>query len=176
MGLFTFFPKVNYKVNDYDYLRAIDITTTYKIKNFFKNYRGINYRPYVIKDGENPYNVSQTFYGTPDYDWIILLANDIYNIYDEWPKDSLTFEKYIIEKYGSISAASSTIKYYYDADGDIIDLTTYNSLTSSQKNSESILQYEQRLNDNKSIIRVINASLVSTIRSELNTLNIKPIT
>lgn len=175
MGIFNLFPKTNYKIDDYNYLRAIDITANYKIKDILKNFNGINYRSYVVKDGEHPYNVSQIFYGDPTYDWLILLANDIQNVYDEWPKDSVTFEKYIIEKYGSLSAASSTIKYYYDSDKDIIDLTTYNSLSSSEKSSESVYQWEQRMNDNKRIIRVINQSLLSSIQSQLNALNIKPI-
>jgi hypothetical protein len=173
--LFTLYPKVNFKVNNYDFIRAIDITTTYKIKDFFKNYPGISYQAYAIKDGERPDSVSFKFYNRPDFDWIILLANDIYNIYDEWPKDSLTLENYIIDKYGSIANAQGQVKYYYDADKDIIDATTYTSLPASQRSLETVYQYEIRQNDTKRIIRIISPSLTSAIQSSLYSLNINPI-
>lgn len=175
MNLFSFYPKTNFKLDDYDSVRAIDITSSVRIKTFLKQYRGISYFPYVIKDGERPDTVSYNVYGEPSYDWLILLSNDMYSIYDDWPKDSETFRNYIIEKYGSINVASSTIKYYYDANNNIIDLTTYNSLSAAQRKSESELQYEQRLNINKSKIKVVNPKHIGTIQTQLNSILIQPI-
>lgn len=175
MNIFSYYPKVNYAINSFDKVRAIDINSSLKIKNFIKNYRGISYFPYVIQDGERPDNVSNKIYGNPYYDWLILLVNDMYSIYDDWPKNSAEFERYIIEKYGSISAASSAIKYYYDASKNIVDLTTYNSLSSANRQSESVLAWEQRMNDRKKIIRVIPQTMVTRIQSDLSTLNIKPV-
>ena len=79
MSIFQFYPKVAYKVDNVDYIKAIDITTSIKIKDFFKTYRGISFNPYVVKDGERPDYVSFKAYGTPMYDWIVLLVNEIYN-------------------------------------------------------------------------------------------------
>lgn len=175
MNIFSFYPKVNYSVNDFDKIRAIDINASLKLRDYIKNYRGIKYLPYVVQDGERPDNVSYNNYQDPSYDWLILLVNDIYNIYDEWPKSSQELERHIIAKYGSISAASSTIKYYYDADRNIIDLTTFNSLPVSSRTSESILQWEQRMNDKKKIIKVPSLQSIGQIQSELNVLNLKPV-
>ena len=36
MSIYTFYPKISYKVDDYDSLRAIDITSSLKIKDYFK--------------------------------------------------------------------------------------------------------------------------------------------
>ena len=76
---------------------------------------------------------------------------------------------------GSISAASSEIKYYYDADGDIIDLTTYNSLSTSQRKLESAFDYEQRININKSKIKVVQPRHIGAIESQLNAQLVQPI-
>lgn len=175
MSLFVNFPKINFKVDDYNSIRAVDITTSIRIKKFLKEYRGIRYNPYIIRDGERPDTVSFKIYQNPNYDWLVMLVNDIYSVYDDWPKDQETFKKYIIEKYGSITAASSEIKYYYDAQKTIIDFETYHTLPSTQRSSESCLQYEQRLNDNKSRIRVIQPGLIGTIQTQLNSELISPI-
>jgi hypothetical protein len=174
MSIFNNYLKVNYKIDEYDYLTAIDITSTYKIRKILNSYRGISYQPYVIQDGERPDNVSQKLYGNPNYDWIILFINEIHSIYDEWPRDRETLKKYIIEKYGSLSIAGSTIKYYYDANKNIIDLTTYNSLPVSQRSLENAYEYELRENTNKSIIKVSSLSVAKSIETDLRTLNLKP--
>jgi hypothetical protein len=176
MSIFNLYPKVAYQVDNYDTIRAIDITTSVRIKDFFKNYRGISYRPYVIQDGERPDNIAHKFYGDATLDWMILLANDMYNIYEDWPKDSTQFNDYIIEKYGNLSSATGTIKYYYDKDNNIIDQTTYSNLAvDKQGAAESVYQWEARKNINKSKIRLVSPSIVSTIQSDLKSLLYKPI-
>jgi hypothetical protein len=172
MNLFTLYPKINYDINSFDQVRAIDIQASFKIRDYIKNYRGIAYQPYVVQDGERPDNVSFKLYGNSRYDWLILLVNDMYSIYDDWPRQSQELERYIIEKYGSISNASSTVKYYYDANKNIIDLTTYNSLPAANRSFESVLAWEQRMNDRKRIIKVVPGITINQLQSELNNLGL----
>lgn len=174
MNLFQAYRKVPYKIDDYNSILSVDIRQQIKIKDILKNL-GVSYYPYVIKDGERPDNVSMTFYSTPSFDWLILMVNDMFNIYDDWPKDQETFNRYIIEKYGSISAASSEVKYYYDSKNNIIDLTTYNSLPASQRKLESAYEYEYRANINKSKIKIIPSAYIGLIQSQLNVLRMAPI-
>lgn len=173
--MFNVYPKVNFKVNDYDYVRAIDLSYVVKIKDQLKTYRGINYFPYTIQDGERPDSVSSKFFNTPNLDWLILILNNMHSVYDDWPKDSVTMENYIVAKYGSITEANSIVKYYYDKDGDVIDQTTYNSLPSTQRSLETNYQYEYRLNLNKSRIKMISESAANKIQSDLTNLSLIPI-
>jgi hypothetical protein len=173
--MFNLYPKINFNVNEFDRVRAVDITNSFKLKKILKDTNGIRYFPYVVGDGERPDNVSYKFYKDPSYDWIILLSNDMYNIYDDWPKDSQTFKNYIEEKYGSLSSAMSEIKYYYDENGNIIDLITYNSLSATKRRFETVYEYEQRKNTQKSIIKLISSNVIGSIQSQLNALNIKPV-
>ena len=175
MSIFTLYPKISYKLNEYDYLRAIDITQSVKIKNLLKDYRGISFNPYIVRDGERPDYVAYKFYGDSNLDWVILLSNEIYNIYDEWPRNNVDFEDYLIEKYGSIATTLSTVQYYYNSTKDIIDVTTYNALSVSQRSSETIYEYELRANNNKSKIKLIRPSIIGAIQSELRSLLYKPV-
>lgn len=45
-----------------------------------------NFEDYLIVQGEKPDDVSQKFYGTPDYWWLVLLCNNIIDTENEWPK------------------------------------------------------------------------------------------
>jgi hypothetical protein len=173
--MFNLYPKINFKVNDYDIVRAIDLSFTFKVGEQLKSYKGISYYSYTIQDGERPDSVSTKFYNTPNFDWIILLVNNMYNVYEDWPKDTLTLERYIIEKYGSISNANTTVKYYYDADGDIIDSRTYNALPASQRSLETALQYENRINILKSRIRIAPINVANKIFNDLNNLSLVPV-
>lgn len=176
MSIFSFYPKVSYKVNDYDYFKAIDLTTSIRIKDYFKNYRGILYTPYVVKDGERPDNVAYKFYGDPNLDWVVLLSNEMYNVYEDWPLSSIQFENYIIDKYGSISYAMSTTKYHYDRDRNIVDETAFNALSPSEQGPiETVYQWENRKNINKSKIKLVKQDFVGSLQSDLKSLLFKPV-
>jgi hypothetical protein len=175
MSIFTNYPKVRYKIDDHNYLKAIDITVVSQIKNYLKEFRGITYNPYVIQDGENPDYVSYKLYGSPEYDWIILLTNNMYNIYDDWPKNSEQFRNYLIEKYGSLEYSMQNIKYYYDTYGNIIDVIEWTQLSSSKRRSETIYEWELRKNINKSKIKIMQKSSLGALDSGLKSIILKPV-
>lgn len=56
---------------------------------------------YSIIGDERPDNVAEKVYSDASMDWIILLSNNILNVYDEWPMTQESFDKYLLEKYGS---------------------------------------------------------------------------
>ena len=175
MSIFTYYPKIAYKVDDYNFLKAIDINVVTKLKDFLTQYRGISYQPYVVADGESPDFISYKFYEDPGYDWIIMLTNNVHSIYDDWPRNSETFKEYIIYKYGSLQNAMSTTKNYYDADRNIIDVQEYTSLPSNRRNLETVYEYELQLNINKSRIKILNRSAINAVESGLRSILSKPI-
>ncbi len=160
---FSVYPKVAYKVDEFDYIKAIDITSSIKIKKYISSYKGITYTPYIVKNGERPDAVSYKLYGKEKYDWILLLVNDIDNIYEDWSKSDSDMIDYITEKYGSMTYATSAIKHYYDTYGNIIDQTTYFALPQGEKRVETYYEYEVRKNYEKAQIKTISPSLINTI-------------
>ena len=175
MSIFAYYPKIAYKIDDYNYLKAIDINVVSKVKDYITQYRSIGYTPYVVQDGESPDYISYKFYGNPGYDWIIMLTNNVHSMYDDWPRNSETFRQYIIEKYGSLETALSTTKYYYDSNRNIIDVLEYTSLPSNSRSLETVYEYELELNTNKSRIKILNPNMVSTLESGLRSILSKPI-
>lgn len=80
-----------------------------RVKNLFK--RGelrsdifVNlafFNKYSIVGEESPDEVSLKLYDTEEYDWVILLANNIINVRDEWPLSNDSLYNYLIDVYGS---------------------------------------------------------------------------
>ena len=137
------------------------------------------YYPYRVKDGERPDIISFQKYGTVAYAYLIMLVNDIYDPLFDWPLSSQQFEKYLVNKYGSVSSAMGTVKYYYQiiraevartgtseripAVKFIVDQTTYDALDTGDRTTQSQYECEDELNDNKRDIKLIDASFIQDI-------------
>ena len=138
-----------------------------------------DYYPYRVKDGERLDILSFQKYGTVAYAYLIMLINDIYDPLFDWPLSSQQFEKYLTNKYGRVSAAMGTTKYYYQiiraevartgiseripAVKFIVDQTTYDALGTGDRSTQSQYEWEDELNDNKRDIKLIDASLIKDI-------------
>ena len=97
---------------NFDYVNRIpseqNISSYTEVKNLFKRVKLssslfqdlTNFTKYQIVGDERPDYVSYKLYDTPNYEWIILLSNNIINIQDEWPMSNRTFELYMNKKYG----------------------------------------------------------------------------
>ena len=101
------------KVPDFEYISRglnrnslFDYTT---VKNLFKRakirediFKNATYfQKYSIVGDERPDQLADRFYNDPTLDWVVLLANNINNVYDEWPKSQYAFNEHLIQKYGS---------------------------------------------------------------------------
>ena len=178
-------PNVNYDINGTEpnnYLNVTNIMQRIKFKP--KVLEDISdYYPYYVKEGERPDMISYEKYGTVAYAYLIMLINDIYDPLFDWPLSSQQFEKYIENKYGSVSSAMSTTKYYYQIVRAevartgvservpevkfIVDETTYNSLGIDARTTQTEYEWEDELNDNKREILLINANFVQDIDYEV---------
>lgn len=70
------------------------------------------YYKYLIKEGETIESISYKIYDSSEYYWVLMLINERYDRFYDFPLDSEQFQKYIVDKYGSVSAAQTTYKYY----------------------------------------------------------------
>jgi len=140
------------------------------------------YYPYYIQSGERPDTLADQYYGSVDYMWLIFYANDIFDVYYEWPLFGPDFQNFIIKKYGSITSATTTVHHYEQilrseipATADIpkisektihVDLTTYNDLSASAKRSITQYDYEIIENDKKRSIVLIEDVYAKQILEE----------
>lgn len=167
--MFYFYPRNYYKINDYDYLRVVDITLNVKVNSLIKSYGKMSIRPYIILDGESPDYVSYKSYGSPKYDYIILMTNDIKNYYTEWPLKYNSLLEYIEQKYGSISYAKDNYAKYFKSTGEEISKDAWDEQIINDPSAYRISFFENEieLNDKKSRIQIMDPSLIFKLEVDI---------
>lgn len=80
------------------------------------------YDEYDIKDNESPEIISDKYYGSPNYHWIIMLANQRYDYLRDFPMSDRELKQYIEEKYGFDNIYKI---HHYEKDGDEIQPEGY---------------------------------------------------
>lgn len=168
MKYFQYFPTLTYDFDGVE--RSItNLTASVKMVERLKEHVTVFY-DYIIEDGDRPDTVSEKLYGSVGYTWIVLLANNIHSLYD-WPLTSEEFDRFIIDKYGSLSDAHATV-LYRTTDGDLVDQTTYESWLSEDRRDGtiSVYDYELALNEAKRRIKVIPQAFAEALTVELRQL------
>jgi len=54
---------------------------------------------YYVKDNDTPESIADTVYGSPEYHWVVMMFNNKFDSFFEWPMNVRKFEKYIDKKY-----------------------------------------------------------------------------
>ena len=174
-------PKVGYDIYGTEPNKYLNVTNIMKRISFKPSVIEdiSDYYPYRVNDGERPDTISYQKYGTVAYAYLIMLVNDIYDPLFDWPLTSQQFEKYLTSKYGSVSTAMGTTKYYYQivraevartgtservpAVKFIVDQTAYDALDEGDRSTQTQYEWEDELNDNKRDIKLINAAFIQDI-------------
>lgn len=98
MSYFSQFNKLNYTFPDGNIRLFNNLSIRLNLLDRVKE-EDTRFESYYIQNGDTPDTISYKVYDRPDFHWCILLANNIFNIYKQWPKTNLQLEEYIIEKY-----------------------------------------------------------------------------
>ena len=148
------------------------------------------FEKYSIEGDDRPDNVAEKFYGTASYDWIVLLSNNIINIYEEWPLPQAGWDAYLLEKYnndydtlyngvhhyesnevknskgvvifpGGVRVGAAQSVSYFDQAAN--QQTTVNPVSKAITNYE----YENRINDDKRNIFLLKPIYIPVIRDDM---------
>ena len=110
-------------IPDFDYVsrlpKAQNISDYIRVKNVFKRTKISEqvfndltfFTKYQVITDERPDNVAFKVYGDSNLDWMVLLANNIINVQQEWPLEHQSYYTYLIGKYGS-DAALQNVHHY----------------------------------------------------------------
>lgn len=105
MAYFKYLPDIKYDTkpiqypfSESDFVVAKNFFRRFKISEDFEQY-AVFFRQYQISDSEKPWMLAEEFYGNAEYDWVLLITNNVINPLFDWPMDSYTFRKYIEGKY-----------------------------------------------------------------------------
>jgi hypothetical protein len=157
---FSRFPLVDYNgVPAKNIMARVDFTEESK-KDVYSNF------DYVLQEGSTrPDILSFNYYGSPHYDWLVYLSNNVVDPYHDYYLSEEDFKKYIIGKYGSIENARTKILYYrnnWAPDESLISESVYDGLQPNIKK-----YWKPKLNNTNQIIgyeRVKDDWIVSTNR------------
>jgi len=59
------------------------------------------FEKYNIEGDDRPDNVAFKIYGNAQLDWVVMISNNVINLYNEWPMSQQSFETYLLDKYGT---------------------------------------------------------------------------
>lgn len=178
-NFFSKFPKIDYTFPDGTVHKLADINVKYALSDLVKSKADVFY-PFAYRDQDRPDILSDKYYDSPNFYWLVLLSNDIFDIHHDFPIKNNTFNDYLISKYKDdavlagktlnpddvLAYCFNTIHHYEDKDGFIIDKNSFVTLGNTR--AVSIYDYEFHLNESKRAIRFIEASRKSQIQEELD--------
>lgn len=130
MNYFNKFPLINYNGH-----LAVNLLTRAQLSDQTRAQRSVFY-PYTIKDYDRVDNLSENYYDSPEYSWLIWMTNDMIDPYYDYPLSDEDFDAYVTDKYTSIALANRKIKYYrtkWANEEGVISVSQYNSLNNSFK-------------------------------------------
>ena len=169
------------------------------VKNFFK--RGFLredifqnlafFTKYSITGNDRPDNVAFEIYQDSTLDWLVLMANNIVNIQNEWPLSNRDFDELMLDKYGSYDTLFNGIHHYEtlevtDARGVKIvnaglkvesdySITFFDERANQMKTVTPTIpvtnyQYEQKVNEDKRNIYLLQPRYLQIVRDDLEDL------
>lgn len=161
---FTKFPDIyyNFTIGGVEQTKVLkDITHNVRvISNVLNNVLVYDY--YNIVDGETPEIISEKFYKTPYYHWLIMIVNQRFDYIADFPLAQYQLEKYITQKYGV--GKENLIHHWQTSQGYIVDQTVSGATSVSNRD------YEVSTNENKRKIKIINPSLLPQILQQFKNL------
>lgn len=178
MDYFSQFPKIVYDLNGgskANHEKIVpDIFRRIKIRDKVKeNFLLLD--KYDVQPGESPETVAFKVYGSPKYWWVICLTNNIVNRFHDWPKSHSEFETYVNDKYtnpGDIhhyEKEQSSGNTEQREPGDFDHMIQVNADEDGAQ-AVSNYEYEQRLEDKKRQISILNPSYLPSFMDEFKRL------
>ena len=101
---FSYLPNVYVRTSSY---RKSNVDPFSLAKNIFRRIKIreelddviLGFQQYTVKNNQRPDEVALDAYGDMKLDWVVLLCNNIINLYDEWPMSEDELERYIESEY-----------------------------------------------------------------------------
>ena len=168
---FSKIPTIGYDIDGSGEKRlAVNILQRIKIRDLLKE-TWLIYYEYDVKDGETPEMIAHKLYGSTQYHWVIMLANDIVDPYYDWPMSYDNFiatirKKYTTDTRDGIEYAHQTIHHYEDLKGTVIDETNYMQLPDAERKKVTLYQWESSENERKRRIRLVAPEYISQLDAE----------
>jgi len=187
MGYFRELPNLLYpsflkdKNSSLDYLEVKNLFRRVKLRDDLRTAFTM-FDKYEIPEGYRPEVVAEEIYGSPEFDWVVIITAGIINIRDEWPLNNRDLYEYASGKYGTDLNA---VRYYEttevkDTNGRLIlpkGKAVDNNFTIPKPGEPtatlnpvsgvSNYDYETRLNDEKRNINLLRQSYLQEFVNDM---------
>ena len=187
------------KVPDFEYVSRLPdakISDYITVKNLFKRgklrediFQDLTlFTKYKIKGNDRPDNVAFDYYRDSKLDWLVLISNNILNVQTEWPLLTNEFDRYLVDKYGTVGIGE--IHHYETTEvknnsGVIIvkagltceadySATFYDTRVSGYTTKSNIAvpitnyEYESKIEDAKRNIFLLKQRYVNIVKDDIN--------
>ena len=173
-GLPELLYNISSKPLDPDFLFVKNIWRRAEILTEYKSQVTI-FNEITVRDGERPEDVATAFYNNPFYNWTVLIANDVVDVYSQWPRSITQLQDFINQKYDNPQATKHHVTTQVkDAKNNVIveagkvvasnyQISYYNgstTVTATPVVSVSNEQFEFEENAKKSRIQIIKPQLI----------------
>lgn len=144
------------KVVIQDFLRAVKIDPALKENDIF-------YTIYEAKDGETPEIISHKSYKSTQYHWVIMLLNEKFDPWRDFPQPDSVIQKVASEKYADPNATH----HYVDPNNNIVDELDPTGIPVSN------IEHERIENEKKRKVKILKpAVLAEFVRQYENLVNV----
>ncbi len=96
-----------------DFTRVKNVFRMYKLSDNAKRH-ALQFYKYQIPEGSTPEMVAMDIYNSPNFHWVVLMVNEIIDVYEGWPKNRDVLEKFTIEKYAPDKINENTQQPFLD--------------------------------------------------------------
>ena len=192
------------EVPDFEYVSRLPdakISDYIRVKNLFRRgflrediFQDLTFfTKYQVRGDDRPDNVAFEIYKDSTLDWLVLTANNIVNIQDEWPIPNSVFDELMTERYGTYENLIGGIHHYEtievkDARDVVIvnkglqvestySVTFFDERAGDTKTVTPTIpitnyQYEQKVNEEKRNIYLLKPKYLQVVRDDLEDLMI----
>lgn len=179
-NFFKEFPKIDYTFEDGTTQTLSDLNIKFDLSDVVKNTQDVFY-PFGWRDSDRPDSIADKYYDSSDFYWLVLLSNNVFDVYHDLAIPQEAFQLYLTEKYKAevianggtenmesiLDYLTTTPHHYEDADGYIIDYDTF--LVVGGATMVSLFDYEINVNETKREVKLIESTRASRIQNELET-------
>ena len=190
------------EVPDFEYVSRLPdakISDYITVKNLFRRgflrediFQDLTFfTKYQIQGDDRPDNVAFEIYQDSSLDWLVLMANNVINIQNEWPIANSVFDELMTDKYESYENLIGGIHHYEtievkDASGVVIVKaglqveSNYSVIFFDERANElktitptipvTNYEYEQKINEGKRNIYLLKPKYIQVVRDDLEDL------
>jgi len=190
------------EVPDFEYVSRLPdakISDYITVKNLFRRgflrediFQDLTFfTKYQIRGDDRPDNVAFEIYQDSTLDWLVLMANNVINIQNEWPISNSVFDELMTDKYETYENLIGGIHHYEtievkDASGVVIVKaglqveSNYSVIFFDERANElktitptipvTNYEYEQKINEGKRNIYLLKPKYIQVVRDDLEDL------